>query len=50
MHTHLAQTLYVLEFNLTIANMIETVESTLATMVETAGSALAIMGYLAHST
>ena len=39
-----------LEFNLTIANIIETIESTLATIIETAGSALAIIRYLTHST
>ena len=39
-----------LEFNLIIANIIETIESTLATIVETIESALAIMKCLAHST
>ena len=39
-----------LEFNLIIANIIETTESALATIIETAESALAIMKCLAHST
>ena len=53
--------IYVLGFNLIIANIIETVGSALATMIETVESvlaimigttesALAIMGCLAHST
>ena len=39
-----------LEFNLIIANMIETIESTLATIIGTVEFALAIMKCLTHST
>ena len=39
-----------LEFDLTIANMIETTGSALATIIETIESTLAIIRYLAHNT